>query len=388
MKISISAGHGYMTGGKRTCPFPDGRQMREHEFNRDVAFALDYKLRQAGHETVLCFDQIGVSDMPLADRVGKANRSSANIYVSIHANAMGDGSKWLDQYHGLVAMYYKGSKNGERLARCILEQMSKDLGMPINSFQPGKLYEPKYTAMPCTIVECGFMTSRIDAAKLITYEYRQAVAESIYKGICAYFAQDVVVNDKLVIDVPKSSLNTLKTNRSVNDLAKEYPNFINGMFFSWTDNSLYDLCISNEKYLEIKTGTKPKGSFYLYKDGRCGVINLRSIPTKDIQMLVQGINLDVVTKDALEAQGWGLISITEKGRRAAIGYDKANDKVKIVIINGNLIELQEECRKQGLIADGNVRAIALDAGGSFAYVKDGKVVYSSDGRYMRNIIYW
>ena len=64
MIIALSAGHGYMTAGKRTCPFPDGRQMREHEFNRDVALALDYLLRKDGHKTVLCFDDIGVDDMP------------------------------------------------------------------------------------------------------------------------------------------------------------------------------------------------------------------------------------------------------------------------------------------------------------------------------------
>lgn len=387
MIIAISAGHSHLTAGKRTCPFSDGRQMREHEFNRDVAFALDYLLRKQGHTTVLCFDEIGVTDMSLADRVGKANTAKADVYISVHANAFGDGINW-HPANGLVGMYYTGSVKGEKLARTIIGQMSKDLGMPINSYQPGKLYEPKYTAMPCVIVECGFMTNKSDAQKLLTYEYRQLCAESISRGLTAYFSQVNKANDILVVDVPKSSLNTLKTNRSVESLAKEYPNFINGMFFSWQDNSLYDLCISNERYLEIKAGTKPKGSFYLYKDGRCGVINLRSVPTKDMQILVQGINLDVLTKDALEAQGWGLISLTERCRRAAIGYDPTADKIKIVIVNGTLIDLQQACIKAGLVNNGKACAIGLDAGGSFALVQDGKIVYNSDGRYMRNIIYW
>ena len=387
MIIAISAGHGYMTAGKRTCPFPDGRQMREHEFNRDVAFTLDYLLRKQGHTTVLCFDEIGVTDMALADRVGKANKAKADVYISVHANAFGDGVNW-HPANGLVGMYYTGSAKGEQLARTIIGQMSKDLGMPINSFQPGKLYEPKYTAMPCTIIECGFMTNRSDAEKLLTYEYRQAVAESISRGIGLYFSQEVVKNEYEVIEVPKVSLNTLKTNRSVESLVKEYPNFINGMFFSWTDNSLYDLCISNERYLEIKAGTKPKGSFYLYKDGRCGVINLRSIPTKDIQMLVQGINLDVLTKEALDTQGWGLISLTERCRRAAIGYDPTADKIKIVIVNGDLVDLQQACIKAGLVKNGKAYAIGFDAGGSFALTLGNKIKYNSDGRAMRNIIMW
>jgi len=395
MIIALSAGHGYMTAGKRTCPFPDGRQMREHEFNRDVALALDYLLRKDGHKTVLCFDDIGVDDMPLADRVGKANQSKADIYVSVHANAFGDGANW-HSANGLVGMYYKGSVNGERLAKCIIEQMSKDLQMPVNSYQPGTLYEPKYTAMPCVIVECGFMTNENDAKKLITYEYRQACAEAIYKGILKYFGieseKDTKSEFPIIIEVPKKTLNTAKVNESVESLAKKHPNFINGMFFSWQDNSLYDLCISNEQYLENKAAydntTKPKGTFYLYKDGRCGVVMLRSIATKDLQMLIQGIDLADLSKDALEAQGWGLISVTERCKRAAIGYDSVADKIKVVVVNGSLADLRAECIKAGLVYNDKAYAIALDAGGSFALTLDGKIVYNSDGRYMRNIIYW
>ena len=385
-KIAISAGHGYMTAGKRTCPFADGRQMREHEFNRDVAFALDYLLRKQGHTTILCFDEIGVTDMLLADRVGKANKAKADVYISVHANAFGDGVNW-HPANGLVGMYYTGSVKSERLARTIIEQMSKDLGMPINSFQPGKLYEPKNTAMPCVIVECGFMTNKSDAEKLLTYEYRQAVAESISRGLTSYFSQDTDKDEYLVIEVPKT-VNTLKTNRSVESLAKEYKSFINGMFFSWDDNSLYDMCISNETYLENKLTKTPKGSFYLYKDGRCGVVNLRSIPLKDMQILVQGINLVDISPEAMKAQGWNDPGLSRLCRRAAIGYDQAADKIKIVIVNGTLADLQNACIKVGLVNNGKACAIGLDAGGSFALTLDGKIVYNSDGRYMRNIIYW
>jgi len=200
MKIALSAGHGYNTAGKRTCPFDDGRQMREHEFNRDVVFALEYKLRQASHETVLCFDAIGVEDMPLADRVGKANAAKADLYISVHANALGDGVLW-HSVSGLVAMTYPDSVSGRKLARCILPEISKITGMPIQSYQEVAYYEPKNTLMPCVIVECGFMTNRGDAERLLTYEYRQQCAEGILKGIQAYFGQDKAENES-VVDAP------------------------------------------------------------------------------------------------------------------------------------------------------------------------------------------
>ena len=86
-RIAIDAGHGYNTVGKRTCRFPDGRQMHEHEFNRDVAFILGTRLKTAGYDIVYCFDEIGISDMPLAERYGKANAVKADLFVSVHANA-------------------------------------------------------------------------------------------------------------------------------------------------------------------------------------------------------------------------------------------------------------------------------------------------------------
>ena len=76
-------------------------------------------------------------------------------------------------------------------------------------------------------------------------------------------------------------------------------------------------------------------------------------------------------------------------RGAAIGYDYKTDKIKIVIAKCDIPTMQSYCKDAGLIdKDGYVCAIMMDRGGSFAYVDNGKIIYNSDGRYMRNIIYW
>lgn len=186
MIIAIDAGHGYNTSGKRTCPFPDGRQMREHEFNRDVALNLDYRLRRAGHETMICFDQIGVNDFTLKQRTTIANEKKDDIFVSVHANAWGEGENWND-VNGLVAMYYPNSVQGERLARSVLPELQKTTNLPINSYQAVSYAVLRDTFMPAVIIECGFMTNRSDAEKLLTYEYRNSCAEGIYNGILKYF---------------------------------------------------------------------------------------------------------------------------------------------------------------------------------------------------------
>jgi exopolysaccharide biosynthesis protein len=169
------------------------------------------------------------------------------------------------------------------------------------------------------------------------------------------------------------------------------------MFFSFITNALYDLCISNEQYVERKLWpTKPKGTFYIYKDGRIGTVKLSGIDKKDIKFLIQGIDLSpgkdgdryMSLRESMDRQGWHLISDTEVCRRAAIGYDYLKDKVVIVIKTCSLNELRTEVRRRGLMdRNGNTVAIALDSGGSFCYCKDGEMIYDTD-RHLRSIIFW
>ena len=98
------------------------------------------------------------------------------------------------------------------------------------------------------------------------------------------------------------------------------------------------------------------------------------------------IALILDASESMKAQGWSDPSLARPCRRAGIGYD--GEKIKIVIVNGSLADLQNACIKTGLVYNGKACAIALDAGGSFALVQDGKIVHNSDGRYMRNIIFW
>ena len=82
------------------------------------------------------------------------------------------------------------------------------------------------------------------------------------------------------------------------------------------------LCISNERYLENKLTKTPKGSFYLYKDGRCGVVNLRSIRSKICRCWYKGINLGRRLPRSDERHKGGMRSgLSRLCRRAAIGYD-------------------------------------------------------------------
>ena len=97
MKILIDNGHGRATAGKRSPVWPDGKQLFEYEFNRDIARRVHEALTARGADSVPVVPEI--DDIPLAERTRRVNEIAAQVgpenclLVSIHANA-GGGTGW------------------------------------------------------------------------------------------------------------------------------------------------------------------------------------------------------------------------------------------------------------------------------------------------------
>lgn len=96
MTILLDPGHGSDTPGKRS---PYGRFL-EYAFNRDIAARVASKLTTLGLNTEIIVPEL--TDIPLKERVSRINSRCAAlgkgnvILVSIHANAAGNGSKWMN----------------------------------------------------------------------------------------------------------------------------------------------------------------------------------------------------------------------------------------------------------------------------------------------------
>ena len=82
MIIAIDAGHGIYTAGKRT---PDGE--REWSFNNKVVISAIQELNKYKDVTVIRLDDpTGQRDVPLIERINKANNARADLLVSMHHN--------------------------------------------------------------------------------------------------------------------------------------------------------------------------------------------------------------------------------------------------------------------------------------------------------------
>ncbi|MDH5159804.1 N-acetylmuramoyl-L-alanine amidase family protein [Heyndrickxia oleronia] len=180
MKIAIDAGHGYNTPGKRT---PDG-SMREWEFNNAVALLVKPLLEAYKNVTVkLTHDTTGKTDVPLKTRTDTANAWGADVLVSIHANAAGNG--W-STAHGIETFVYTSIKAGTvtyKLAENVNTAIVKASGLANRGVKQGDLHMVRETHMPAILVECGFMSNKTESALLKSADYRKNVAQAIVDGL-------------------------------------------------------------------------------------------------------------------------------------------------------------------------------------------------------------
>ncbi len=155
--------------------------LRETDVVLDVALKTSRFLQLKGVEVVMTRKK--EIDLDLSPRVNKANRSKANAFVSIHANASRGKKRHVN---GLETYYYSGYR-GQSLARNIQEQiLAVSPESPDRGVRRARFFVIRKTNMPAALVEIGFVTGRMDASKLSKEKYRQKMAFAIAKGIINY----------------------------------------------------------------------------------------------------------------------------------------------------------------------------------------------------------
>ncbi|MBW4545877.1 MAG: N-acetylmuramoyl-L-alanine amidase [Symplocastrum torsivum CPER-KK1] len=120
----------------------------------------------------------------LEGRVQMADRANANLFVSIHANAI---SMSRPDVNGLETYYYS---SGQRLAQTIHNSILQSVDVSDRRVRQARFYVLRKSSMPSVLVEVGFLTGRDDSAKLANPNYRSQVAQAIARGILQYIQQN------------------------------------------------------------------------------------------------------------------------------------------------------------------------------------------------------
>ena len=121
-KVSIDAGHGLRTEGKRTPKLKKdlviggkvvkrkGEIIHEFEFNIKVAKALKKALERCGIEAKIVNDETGKVDTPLKTRASRANAYGSDLHISCHYNAVGNCAAFQSKAKGLLVLKTKGGQ--------------------------------------------------------------------------------------------------------------------------------------------------------------------------------------------------------------------------------------------------------------------------------------
>lgn len=195
MKIVIDAGHGNSTAGKRA---PDD-SMREHHFNAAVARYLDAELKNyEGVSTKFTHDPTGKNDVSLKARTDAANAWGADVFVSIHANAL--TGKW-HTGGGIETFVYKTNpKEARALAEKVQTELIKASGLRNRGVKVADFHVLRESKMTAILVECGFMDNREELALLKSDAYRRKCAQAIANGLIAQYG----LKRKAVVVTPRA----------------------------------------------------------------------------------------------------------------------------------------------------------------------------------------
>ena len=160
------------------------RGIRESNVVLDVSRIVEKILSEKGVQVLLTRNN--EVDLDLPPRVSFANKTDADIFVSIHANASRGKRR---DINGLETFYYRGWR-GRLLAKRIQRQILRvSPGSPDRGVKQGRFYVIKNTRMPAVLVEIGFLTGRLDARRLEKSIHRKRIAYAIAKGILEYLSK-------------------------------------------------------------------------------------------------------------------------------------------------------------------------------------------------------
>jgi N-acetylmuramoyl-L-alanine amidase len=175
-RVVIDPGHGGPDPGAVGI---DG--LRETDVVLDVSLQVARLLQARGVQVLLT--RTTEVDVDLPPRVTLANSSGADVFVSLHANAL---SMERPDVNGIETFYFAGGRS-QSLAEAIQQQlMAVSPGTPDRGARPGRFFVIRRTVMPSALAEMGFVTGEVDAPRLADPAYRRRLAQAVAAGILNY----------------------------------------------------------------------------------------------------------------------------------------------------------------------------------------------------------
>ncbi len=184
--IVIDAGHG------GNAPGTTKQGVNEKDIDLDIVLKLKEIFDAKDDRSVgVYYTRTEDVNPSFENRVGLANKSDADLFISIHNNATQSGR--MSNINGTQVMYDELDEDilGSRgLAQICLEEVTAQTGSSNKGIVEGNdIFIIRSSHVPAALIEVGFMTNQTELNNLKSEEYQEKVAQGIYNAVMRAFAE-------------------------------------------------------------------------------------------------------------------------------------------------------------------------------------------------------
>lgn len=201
--VVVDKGHVFDTPGKRTPPLPNGRVIREFEFNSPTGNKLISLLSKIPGMEVVDTNPKGI-ETSLDTRVRTVDAAARAflakypngkcLSISIHYNAHLSEFEGSDA-QGLEVFYRPGNKpvnaESKRLAEIVYKELLKGTSQKARGVRTADFAMLK-PIIPSVLTELGFMDDPREAMLMLDDDFQMECAEELRDGICKFMEITIV----------------------------------------------------------------------------------------------------------------------------------------------------------------------------------------------------
>ncbi|MBC8040424.1 MAG: N-acetylmuramoyl-L-alanine amidase [Opitutaceae bacterium] len=208
--IVIDAGHGGQDTGTQNKPF----KYDEKVFTLDVANRLKALLQKQGYKVVMTRTDDRFVALPIRAEI--ANKAGADLFISIHFNAVGGAPTVRgSETYAMTPQYQRSTGSAQRESAdnvanpgnandpwntLLAYHMHKQVVGKLDSLDRG-LKRARFAVLrlvnsPGVLVEAGYLSNNDEAKKIATAAYRQDIAEALADGVRGYAQAITTVKTK------------------------------------------------------------------------------------------------------------------------------------------------------------------------------------------------
>lgn len=183
--IVIDPGHGGFDPGA-VCG-----SIKESTINLKIAMRLKEYFEMFGFKVILTRyteDDLSEKDRKSHDLKKRKQiilENEPELFISIHLNSFPVG-----KYFGAQVFYDSSNEEAKKLAFFVQSELRYMPNGMVNKRQPKPIdvYILKNLKIPAILVECGFMSNKVELSLLQTKEYQDWLSYSILKGVLNYLS--------------------------------------------------------------------------------------------------------------------------------------------------------------------------------------------------------